>query len=84
MDANEDAMNSSESRIVLVPKPDLREHLLEQMREEWGRSPHLRLTPGEVQDRWQLEPSTCRDLLSVLVDLRVITRDEDGRYSTAA
>jgi hypothetical protein len=77
-------MNSSEPAISLVPKPDLRESLLQQMREEWSRSPQLRLTPGEIQDRWQLEPSTCSQLLNVLVDLRVIARGEDGTYSAAA
>jgi hypothetical protein len=77
-------MNSSESPIVLVRKPDLRENLLQQMREEWSRSPQLRLTPRQIQDRWHLEPSTCSDLLTVLVDLRVIERGPDGTYCSSA
>jgi hypothetical protein len=77
-------MTIPESQIVLVPKPDLREDLLQQMSEEWSRSPQLRLTTVEVQIRWQLEPSTCLELLGVLLDLRVISRSEDGTYSAAA
>ena len=77
-------MNSSELTIVLVPKPDRRETLLAEMREEWSRIPQLRLTAREIQDRWDLEPSTCFDLLDVLVDLRVIARADDGTYASVS
>lgn len=77
-------MHTSESMIVLVPKPDRRESLLQQMSDEWSKSPQLRLSPTEVQHRWQLESSTCSELLNVLVDLKVITRSEDGTYHAAA
>jgi hypothetical protein len=75
-------MNPSESTILLVPKPDLRESVLQQMRDAWSRTPQLRLTPVEIQQRWHLEPSTCFELLNVLIDLQVITRSEDGSYHT--
>jgi hypothetical protein len=77
-------MNSSESMIVLVPKPDRRESLLQEMSAEWSRTPQLRLSPIEVQHRWQLESSTCSELLNVLVDLKVLTRSEDGTYRTTS
>lgn len=77
-------MNSTESMVVLVPKPDRRESLLEQMSEEWSKSPNLRLSSSEVARRWQLESSTCSDLLNLLVDLKVIIRSDDGTYHVAA
>lgn len=77
-------MNTSEAMIALVPKPDRRETLLQQMREEWSRTPQLRLSPAEIETRWMLESSTCSDLLNVLVDLKVLARSDDGTYHVAA
>ena len=77
-------MNSTESMVVLVPKLDRRESLLQQMSEEWSRSPNLRLSSSEAAHRWQLESSTCSDLLNDLVDLKVLTRSDDGTYRVDA
>ena len=77
-------MQTIESRIFLVPKPDQREALLKRMSEEWPRSPGLHLSLSDVQSRSELESTTCSDLLSVLVDLDVIRRADDGTYFTAA
>jgi DNA-binding IclR family transcriptional regulator len=77
-------MHTSESTITLVPKPDRREQLLQQIQEEWSRSPQLRLSPLDIQNRWGLEPSTCFDLLTVLMDQRVIARSDDGMYFVAS
>lgn len=78
-------MNTSESiaSIVLVPKPDHRGALLREMSEAWTSSPELRLSPIEMQDRWHLDASTCSELVSLLVDLKVIARDADGSYVAA-
>jgi hypothetical protein len=78
-------MDISESMgsILLVPKPDHRGELLRQMSEAWSTSPALRLTRGEIQSRWQLEASTCSLLLSLLVDQKVIARNDDGSYVAA-
>jgi len=80
----EDVMDTGEPTIVLVPKPDRRESVLQQMSEAWSGIPALRLSPQDVQVRWSLDASTCYQLLDTLVDLKVITRNEDGTYWTAA
>jgi hypothetical protein len=77
-----DISESMES-ILLVPKPDHRGELLRQMSDAWLNSPSLRLTRPEIQSRWHLDASTCSQLVNLLVDLKVITRDEDGNYISA-
>jgi hypothetical protein len=78
------AMNSLESTISLVPKPDRREDLLTLMTREWSDSPELRLTLADIGQRWQLDSSTCSDLVDVLLDLRVIVRAADGTFRAVA
>ncbi len=80
----EAVMNTGEPTLVLVPKPDRRESLLEQMSEAWARSPSLKLSLDEVQVRWSLDASTCHELLGLLVELNIIMQREDGTYSRAA
>lgn len=77
-------MHTGEPTIVLVPKADRRESLLQQMREAWSDQRALMLSPHDVQVKWSLDASTCYQLLDTLVDLEVIRRGEDGTYWTAA
>jgi hypothetical protein len=76
-------MDPSELNVLLVPKLDRREDLLQQIAEEWSRTPQLRLTRRDVERRWQLESSTCSQLLDALVDRRILAQGEDGTFQAA-
>jgi hypothetical protein len=76
-------MDPPELNVLLVPKLDRREHLLQQIAEEWSRTPQLRLTRLDVERRWQLESSTCSQLLDALVDRRILAQGEDGTFQAA-
>jgi hypothetical protein len=77
-------MDTTESTITLVPKADRRVVLLEEMQEAWSRAPDLRLSRIDVERRWQLDTSTCSELLELLVDRRILARTEDGCFVAAA
>jgi hypothetical protein len=83
MGAFEESMSTSEPTIVLVPKPDRRGSLLQEMSDEWTRTPEMRLSLADAQHRWHLESSTASELLNVLVDLKVLTRADDGTFVAA-
>ncbi len=47
---------------------------------EYLEMPGLHLTCGQAEQLWNLDPSTCKCLLDVLVELRFLARAKDGAY----
>ena len=65
------------------PKRDRRDALLWHIAEGWSRAFGHRATASEVAWRWQIEPSTCEQLLGELIDRNVILARADGWYELA-
>ena len=64
----------------LVPKRDRRPTLVWHIAEGWGRAFGTRATVSDVARRWQLEPSTCEQLLEELAARQVLVADAEGIY----
>ena len=69
--------------IRLIPKQDRRSALLWHIAEGWPRAFGARATPSEVARRWQIDQSTCDQLLGELTDRRVLVASTDGAYELA-
>ena len=69
--------------IRLIPKRDRRSALLWHIAEGWPRAFGARATPSEVARRWQIDLSTCDQLLGELTDRRVLVASTDGAYELA-
>jgi len=65
--------------------PDTRhvpdDRLLARVRGEYLEMPGLRLTLDQARRLWGLEPQTCRDVLSTLIDDGFLACGSDGRYA---
>jgi len=73
-------MMTTANAIRLVPKRDARSALLWHIAEGWPRAFGKRATPSDVARRWQIDPSTCEQLLGELEDRRVLVMSPDGSY----
>lgn len=69
--------------IRLVPKGDRRQTLLWHVAEGWSRAFGPRATVADVARRWQIEPSTCEQVLGELTDRHVLTAHPEGVYELA-
>ena len=76
-------MSTLETGIRLVPKRDRRPTLLWHVADGWPRAFGTRATSSDVARRWQLDASTCEQLLAELADRRVIVAGPDGSYDLA-
>ncbi len=54
--------------------------LLARIQSEYLEQPGLRLTVAQARRLWNLEPTLCEALLSVLVARQVLARTTDGYY----
>lgn len=59
------------------------ENLIQRVRGEYLEMPGLRLTGAQASRLWDLDRTTCQRLLNVLLDMRFLTRSDDGRYRRA-
>ena len=55
-------------------------HLLTRIRMEYVEMPGLQLTGGQARRLWNLDQSTCEDILATLVEERFLTRTTRGTY----
>jgi predicted ABC-type transport system involved in lysophospholipase L1 biosynthesis ATPase subunit len=72
-----------ERPVVLVQRPDHRPALLAAIARAFAASPELLLTGEQIGRLWDVEASTCTQLLDVLVADRFLDRRSDGAYSLA-
>jgi DNA-binding IclR family transcriptional regulator len=68
------------SGIRLVPKGDRRASLLWHVAEGWSRAFGTRATAAEVARRWQIDQSTCEQLLGELTDRHVLRAHPEGSF----
>lgn len=54
--------------------------LLQQVRDEFGEIPGLRLTFDQAMRLWRLDRQTCTTVLGSLVEAHFLERDSNGRY----
>lgn len=66
--------------LTLVPSPDRHVNVISTMRREFTMWPRLRLTLAQACRLWSLETTTCRELLSRLVDEGAVAQRPDGAY----
>ncbi len=71
---------SNEPSLILVRRQDRRMDILSTIRREFDRWPRLALTFGQACRLWNIDATTCRDLLDVLVEDGVLSRRADGTY----
>jgi len=76
-------MTTTAAGLRLVPKRDRRPTLVWHIAEAWGRAFGTRATVSDVARRWQLERSTCEQLLEELAERRVLVADAEGVYRLA-
>jgi hypothetical protein len=76
-------MMTTAAEIRLVPKRDRRPTLAWHIAEGWGRTFGSRATPSDVASRWQIDPSTCEQLLDELTERRVLVARTNGIYELA-
>ena len=62
----------------MVPLVDC--HLLMRIRMEYIEMPGLQLTGGQARRLWNLDQSTCEDILATLVEEQFLTRTARGTY----
>ena len=55
-------------------------HLLMRIRMEYVEMPGLQLTGGQARRLWNLDQSTCENILATLVDERFLTLTAGGSY----
>jgi len=55
-------------------------HLLMRIRMEYVEMPGLQLTGGQARRLWNLDQSTCEDILATLVEEQFLTRTARGTY----
>jgi hypothetical protein len=73
----------SSAEIRLVPKGDRRGAILWHVAEGWARTFGRRATAAEVARRWQMESSTCEQVLGELMARRVVLALPGGIYELA-
>jgi DNA-binding IclR family transcriptional regulator len=76
-------MMTHTSDIRLVPKGDRRDALLWHVAAGWSRAFGRRATAAEVARRWQIDPSTCEQLLGELTDRHVLRASPEGSFELA-
>jgi len=76
-------MRATAAGLRLVPKRDRRPTLVWHIAEGWGRAFGTRATVSDVARRWQLERSTCKELLEELAGRGVLFEDAEGIYELA-
>jgi DNA-binding IclR family transcriptional regulator len=76
-------MGNTTLGIRMVRKEDRRQTLVWHIAEGWSRAFGRRATLTDVARRWQVEPSTCEQLLGELTDRRVLTAHPEGLYELA-
>ncbi len=59
------------------------DELLARVRGEYFEMPGLQLTEAQARRLWGLDKTTCRQLLTRLLDARFLARTRDGRYRRA-
>lgn len=62
----------------ITPAVDL--HLLRRIRMEYIEMPGLQLTGGQARRLWNLDQTTCENILATLVDEHFLTRTARGTY----
>ena len=55
-------------------------HLLMRIRMEYVEMPGLQLTGGQARRLWNLDQSTCENILATLVEERFLTLTAGGAY----
>ncbi len=58
--------------------------IAERVRGEFREMPGLTLTVAQARRLWSLDPSTCSEVLSELVDAGFLCRKADGAYGRAS
>jgi hypothetical protein len=76
-------MMTTAAGIRLVPKRDRRPTLVWHIAEGWGRAFGTRATASDVARRWQIDQSTCEQLLDELTERLVLVAGTDGIYELA-
>jgi len=76
-------MMTTAAEIRLVPKRDRRPTLAWHIAEGWGRTFGTRATPSDVARRWQIDQSTCEQLLDELTERGVLVARTNGIYELA-
>ena len=76
-------MTPTSSGFRVVPKRDRRPDLAWHIAHCWPRTFGARATVSDVALRWQVEPSTCEQLLVELTERRVLVARPDGSYELA-
>jgi hypothetical protein len=74
---------SSAPAFRLVPKRDRRGAILWHVAEGWPRTFGRRATAADVARRWQMESSTCEQVLGELMARRVLLALPGGVYELA-
>jgi hypothetical protein len=62
---------------------DSAEKVLNRIWSEYLEMPGLSLTARQAERLWALDEVTCRDLMDILVDRKMIVCRKDGRYLRA-
>ena len=57
-----------------------RRETLNRIRGEYQEMPGLTLRREQARRLWQLDDSTCGELLDALVEMQFLRRRDDGRY----
>jgi len=55
-------------------------HLITKIQNDFLDTPSLKLRAREIEDRFNIDGTTCHALLEVLTDAMVLTRDRQGAY----
>jgi len=55
-------------------------HLITKIQNDFLETPSLKLRAGEIEDRFNIDSTTCDALLDVLTDAKVLARDRQGLY----
>ena len=76
-------MMTTAAGLRLIPKRDCRPTLVWHIAEGWGRAFGIRATVSDVARRWQLQQSTCEQLLEELAERQVLVADAEGVYGLA-
>jgi hypothetical protein len=56
------------------------EEILSRVRGEFLEMPGMRLTEAQARRLWNLDPASCRALLSALVDSKFLFQTPDGAF----
>ena len=57
------------------------EALVMQMQDDFLRSPALKLTAEDAEQRLRVDRATCEAILGALVEARVLARTREGTYA---